>query len=113
MRYPVHGPVGLLFGGKVVIGSDCVLGTGDLLGPRRMAGSCLVDEEGPKHRCQIEPMVGPVELLLGVRFDELRKKGPVKRRVLADEDRFFALNPQVLKKIDDLLGHAMRRRSVF
>lgn len=55
------------------------------------------------HGGEIEPVVGPAEQLLSFRIDELGEEDPVKRGVLADEDRLFPPDVELGKAVDDLL----------
>lgn len=49
-------------------------------------------------------MVGPAQKLLRIRINKLRKKDPVERGVLTDEERLFTPDVPLGEQVDDLLG---------
>lgn len=105
----VHCAVGFRFGGEIVVACDEIFGKAGFPGKGSGLMFGLLEREGPVHRSQIEPVVGPAEEFLRIGIDELGEKDPVKGRILADEDRFFSTNPKTGKRVDNVLGDVARR----
>ena len=57
----------------------------------------------PIHGSEIKPVIRPIEKLLRIGIDQLRKKNAIKRGVLTNKDRLLAPDTPTSENVDDVL----------